>query len=72
MARILMSSSDPLIVGSVVGDVVDMFTPTTKMCVAYGSKQVYNGREFFPSELCNRPRVEIPGPDMRIFYTLVP
>ncbi|PIN05405.1 Phosphatidylethanolamine binding protein [Handroanthus impetiginosus] len=68
MARML---TDPLIVGRVIGDVLDSFTPTTKMFVTYGNKQVYNGHEFYPSAVITKPRVEIEGDDMRTFYTLV-
>lgn len=67
MARML----EPLVVGGVIGDVVDCFTPTTKMSVAYGNKHVYNGHEFYPSAVAAKPRIEIQGGDMRTFYTLV-
>ncbi|KAL8516921.1 hypothetical protein ACS0TY_015245 [Phlomoides rotata] len=64
--------SEPLIVGRVIGDVLDSFTPATKMLVTYnGNKQVFNGHEFFPSAVTVKPRVEIQGDDMRTFYTLV-
>ncbi|GER29073.1 terminal flower 1 [Striga asiatica] len=65
-------SCDPLIVGRVIGDMLDAFTPTTKMFVTYGNnKQVFNGHEFYPSAVAAKPRVEIQGTDMRTFYTLV-
>ncbi|CAA2995192.1 Hypothetical predicted protein [Olea europaea subsp. europaea] len=42
------------------------------MSVTYnGNRLVYNGREFCPSAVDTRPRVEIQGGDMRTFYTLV-
>lgn len=63
--------SEPLIIGRVIGDVLDSFTPATKMFVTYGNKQVYNGHEFYPSAVTTKPRVEIQGGDMRTFYTLV-
>ncbi|CAA3013754.1 TERMINAL FLOWER 1-like [Olea europaea subsp. europaea] len=62
---------EPLIVGRVIGDVLDSFTPTIKMSVTYGNKQVFNGHEFYPSTVTARPRVEVSGGDMRTFYTLV-
>ncbi|KAH7512150.1 hypothetical protein FEM48_Zijuj12G0060000 [Ziziphus jujuba var. spinosa] len=67
MARI----SEPLIVGRVIGDVLDSFTPTIKMSVTYNSKQVCNGHELFPSNVTSKPRVEIQGGDMRSFFTLI-
>lgn len=66
--------SDPLIVGRVIGDVLDSFAPSTKMFVTYNGnnkQQVYNGHEFYPSALTTKPRVEIQGGDLRTFYTLV-
>ncbi|CAA6660678.1 unnamed protein product [Spirodela intermedia] len=47
---------DPLVVGRVIGEVLDSFNPTVKMIIAYNS---------------NKPRVEIQGGDMRSFFTLV-
>ncbi|CAA2960560.1 protein TERMINAL FLOWER 1-like isoform X1 [Olea europaea var. sylvestris] len=67
MARVL----EPLIVGRVIGDVLDSFSPTTQMSVTYGNRQVFNGHEFYPSTVTTRPRVEVCGGDMRTFYTLV-
>ncbi|KAJ6897275.1 CEN-like protein 2 [Populus alba x Populus x berolinensis] len=68
MARL----SDPLVVGRVIGDVIDYFTPNVKMTVTYNSnKQVYNGHELFPSAVTQKPKVEVHGGDMRSFFTLV-
>ncbi|GKU93853.1 hypothetical protein SLEP1_g7413 [Rubroshorea leprosula] len=68
MARL----SDPLLVGRVIGDVIDSFTPSVTMSVTYNSnKQVYNGHEFFPSSVTQKPKVEVNGGDMRSFFTLV-
>ncbi|KAF8395382.1 hypothetical protein HHK36_019328 [Tetracentron sinense] len=64
--------SEPLIVGRVIGDVLDHFSPTTKMTVIYNSnKQVCNGQELYPSSVTTKPRVEVQGGDMRSFFTLV-
>jgi hypothetical protein len=68
MARM---SQEPLIVGRVIGEVLDSFTTTMKMTVSYNKKQVFNGREFFPSTINTKPKVEIDGGDMRSFFTLV-
>ncbi|KAL8039710.1 hypothetical protein ABFX02_10G054000 [Erythranthe guttata] len=64
---------EPLVVGRVIGDVLECFSPTTKMHVTYPNhKQVFNGHEFYPSAVTIKPRVEIQGPaDMRTFFTLV-
>lgn len=63
---------EPLIVGRVVGDVVDVFTPNVKMNVIYNfSKQVSNGHELLPSSIASKPRVEVAGDDMRSAFTLV-
>jgi len=67
-----MISTDPLVIGRVIGDVVDPFSATVKITVSYNNKQVYNGHEFFPSSVTNKPKVQIRGGDMRSFFTLVP
>ncbi|KAG2686587.1 hypothetical protein I3843_09G012700 [Carya illinoinensis] len=63
--------SEPLIVGRVIGDVLDSFTRSIKMTVTYNTKQVYNGHEFYPSTVTTKPKVEIQGGDMRSCFTLV-
>ncbi|KAK9994447.1 hypothetical protein SO802_024150 [Lithocarpus litseifolius] len=63
---------EPLTVGRVVGEVVDIFTPSIRLNVIYNStKQVANGHEFRPSVIISKPRVEIGGDDMRTAYTLI-
>ena len=62
---------EPLVVGRVVGDVLDPFVRTTNLRVSYGTRTVSNGCELKPSMVVNQPRVEVGGPDMRTFYTLV-
>ncbi|MBA0615981.1 hypothetical protein Godav_016078, partial [Gossypium davidsonii] len=65
----MAASVDPLVVGRVIGDVVDMFVPTVTMSVYYGSKHVSNGCDIKPSMAINPPKVAIDGlPDQ--FYTL--
>lgn len=64
--------SDALLLGRVVGDVVDPFCPSVKMTITYNSmRQVYNGHELFPSAVTHRPKVEVDGGDLRSFFTLV-
>ncbi|XP_022984743.1 CEN-like protein 1 [Cucurbita maxima] len=63
---------EPLIVGRVVGDVVDLFSPNVKMSVVYNStKQVANGHELPPCFVSSKPRVEVGGDDMRSAFTLI-
>lgn len=62
---------DPLVVGRVVGDVLDPFIRSIGLRVSYSSREVNNGCEFRPSNVVNQPRVEIGGDDLRNFYTLV-
>lgn len=68
MSRIM----DPLVVGRVIGDVLDIFTQSVKLSITYGTnRRVSNGHEFMPTALTVKPRVEIGGVDMREAYTLV-
>lgn len=62
---------DPLVVGRVIGEVVDIFNPSVSMNVTYSTKQVANGHELMPSTIIAKPRVEIGGDDLRTAYTLV-
>jgi len=62
---------EPLSVGRVIGEVVDIFSPSVRMNVTYSTKEVANGHELMPSTVMAKPRVEIGGDDMRTAYTLV-
>ncbi|XP_020251398.1 protein HEADING DATE 3A-like [Asparagus officinalis] len=62
---------DPLIVGRVIGDVLDPFTRSVPFRVVYSSREISNGCELKPSAVVDQPRVEVGGHDMRTFYTLV-
>ncbi|GMH11419.1 hypothetical protein Nepgr_013260 [Nepenthes gracilis] len=62
---------DPLIVGRVVGDVLEPFTRSIPLRVIYTSREVANGCELRPSQVDSQPRVEIGGDDLRTFYTLI-
>ncbi|RRT31614.1 hypothetical protein BHE74_00029711 [Ensete ventricosum] len=64
-------SRDPLVVGNVIGDVLDPFVKSTTLRVIYNNKELTNGSELKPSAVENEPRVEIRGRDMRNLYTLV-
>lgn len=54
-------SVEPLAVGRVIGDVLDMFTPTVGFGIRYGTKQVANGCQIKPSPTVDCPRVQIYG-----------
>ncbi|RWW69788.1 hypothetical protein BHE74_00022575 [Ensete ventricosum] len=61
---------DPLVVGRVIGDVVDLFVPTISMTVSFGSKHVSNGCDIKPSMAGNPPSVHISGQQSDL-YTLI-
>ncbi|KAJ9141531.1 hypothetical protein P3X46_032057 [Hevea brasiliensis] len=66
----MAASVDPLVVGRVIGDVIDMFVPSVSMSVYYGSKHVTNGCDIKPSIAVTPPKLSISGhPDH--LYTLV-
>lgn len=68
MSRII----EPLIIGRVIGEVLDMFNPSVNMNVSYNSsKQVANGHELMPSVITAKPSVQISSGDMRTAYTIV-
>ncbi|KAL7613249.1 protein HEADING DATE 3A [Lactuca sativa] len=62
---------DPLVVGRVIGDVLDSFTKSINLSVTYNDREVSNGCELKPSQVVNQPRVDIGGDDLRAFHTLV-
>lgn len=62
---------DPLVVGRVIGDVLDAFTRSISLRVIYNNREVNNSCELKPSLVVNQPRIEIGGDDLRTFYTLV-
>lgn len=64
-------SRDPLVVGNVIGDILDPFVKSAALRVIYNNKEVTNGSELKPSAIVSEPRVEIRGRDTRTLYTLV-
>ncbi|WVZ80844.1 hypothetical protein U9M48_028290 [Paspalum notatum var. saurae] len=52
---------DPLVVGRVIGDVVDLFVPTVAMSVRFGTKDLTNGCQIKPSIAEAAPAVQIAG-----------
>ncbi|KDP41127.1 hypothetical protein JCGZ_03618 [Jatropha curcas] len=66
----MAASVDPLVVGRVIGDVIDLFVPSVTMSVYYGSKHVTNGCDVKPSTASNPPKLTISGHPNDL-YTLV-
>lgn len=66
-----MHRRDPLVVGRVIGDVVDPFVRRVALRVGYASRDVADGCDLRPSDIADQPRVDVGGQDMRTFYTLV-
>lgn len=60
-----------LVLGRVIGDVLDSFTRSVSLRVFYNSREVINGSDFRPSYVTHQPRVEIGGVDLGTFYTRV-
>ncbi|KMZ56421.1 Protein HEADING DATE 3B [Zostera marina] len=61
-----------LMMGRVIGDVVDPFTTSVSMKIKYGDRGiVITGCEFKPSVLSTHPIVRVGGEDLRNFFTLV-
>ncbi|GLJ55965.1 hypothetical protein SUGI_1201410 [Cryptomeria japonica] len=64
--------TEPLIVGGVIGDVLDVFTPTLKLNVIYNSNNhIRNGLEIMPSAVMAPPQVQLMGGDLHTFFTLI-
>lgn len=61
MCPAMAAHVDPLVVGRVIGDVVDLFVPTVAMSVRFGTKDLTNGCEIKPSMAAAAPAVQIAG-----------
>lgn len=74
MEQMPRAAVDPLVVGGVIGDVVDMFVPAADLSLHYGTKHLCNGMEINPHSAAQSPRllitasVPVPTPN---YYTLV-
>ncbi|KAL7614819.1 CEN-like protein 2 [Lactuca sativa] len=61
-----------LVLGRIIGDVVDQFTPSVTMSVTYNSHNtVFSGHELKPNLITSKPHVQIGGLDMRSSYTII-
>jgi hypothetical protein len=68
-----MSSTlrDSLVLGRVIGDVIEHFSLTVPLGVSYNGRRIMNGADLWLSAALVRPCVEIGGTDLRLSYTLV-
>ncbi|XAR68390.1 hypothetical protein NMG60_11003491 [Bertholletia excelsa] len=64
------TSTNPLVVCRIIGDVVDMVVPSIIMTAYYGSKHVTNGCNIKPSIAFEPPSISITG-NSHDLYTLV-
>ncbi|XP_073008148.1 protein VERNALIZATION 3-like [Typha latifolia] len=64
-------SRDPLVVGRIVGDVVDPFVRSASLRVLYNNREMTVGSELKPSQVASKPRIEIGGRNTSNLYTLV-
>jgi len=66
-------SVDPLVVGRVIGDVIDMFVPSVDMAVVYTSRQVKNGCQMKPSAASDAPGIRVTDKNgtANTFFTLI-
>ncbi|XP_021747772.1 protein TWIN SISTER of FT-like [Chenopodium quinoa] len=67
------SGTDSLVLGEVIGDVLDPFIRFATLRVFYENREVINASELRPSQTINPPRIEIQGNDpmANYHYTLV-
>jgi protein FLOWERING LOCUS T len=63
--------SDPLVLAHVIRDVLDPFRQSVPIRVIYTNRLMLNGAELRTSAVVNRPKIEIGGNDLRVFFTLV-
>ncbi|MFS8019727.1 putative phosphatidylethanolamine-binding protein [Helianthus anomalus] len=62
---------DPLVVGRVIGDVLDSFTKSINLTISYNDWEVNNACKLKPSQVVIQPQVDIGGDDLQAFHTLV-
>ncbi|KAH7686145.1 Phosphatidylethanolamine-binding protein [Dioscorea alata] len=63
----MTNNVDPLIVGRVIDDVLDLFVPEVFLLVYYGSKRISNGCEITPSFARYPPTIQITGKSCDLF-----
>lgn len=62
---------NPLVLGQVIGDVIDPFTRVFPLRVTYNGRKINNGCDLRPSAVSREPRIEVGGEDMRTSFSLV-
>uniref|UniRef100_A0A0D9V5M0 Uncharacterized protein n=1 Tax=Leersia perrieri TaxID=77586 RepID=A0A0D9V5M0_9ORYZ len=62
---------EPLVLAHVIQDVLDPFIPTMPLRITYNNRLIMSGAELKPSAIMHKPRVDVGGTDLRVFYTLV-
>lgn len=65
------SERNPLVLGRVIGDVIDPFTRVFPFRVIYNGRKVNNGCDLRPSAVSREPRIEVGESDMRTLFSLV-
>lgn len=65
MSGILQTLSD------VLGEVSGSSDESVRLSFLFNNRPSFNGCDLRPSNVVNRPRVEVGGEDLRVFYTLV-
>ncbi|WOL11521.1 protein TWIN SISTER of FT-like isoform X3 [Canna indica] len=65
------SGRDPLVLGQIIGDVLDPFTRSASMRIMFNNREISNGTRLRQSAVEDKPLVQIQGRDTRMLYTLV-
>nr|QLM02170.1 flowering locus T 1A_2 [Maxillaria aurea] len=56
---------------NVLGEVFGSSDESVRLRVLFNNRPIFNGCDLRPSNVVNRPRVEVGGEDLRVFYTLI-
>ncbi|KAL5545011.1 hypothetical protein UlMin_008795 [Ulmus minor] len=67
----MTGSVEPLVVGKVIGDIVDLFAPNVKMSVHFGSKHITNGCTIKPFIAIEPLKVTIGGESKELFTLIM-
>lgn len=64
-------SDEPSLFINALGEAVPSSDQLLRFRVLFNSRPFSNGCDLRPSTVATRPRVEVGGDDLRVFYTLV-
>ncbi|CAL5047658.1 unnamed protein product [Urochloa decumbens] len=67
----MVAHVDPLVVGRVIDDVVNLFVPKVPLSVRYGTRDLTNGCEIRPSIAADPPAIQIAGRCNDLFTMLI-